>query len=131
MKCRKYSEMKELKNLIRRKNMSYRRLAGAIGISTDAINNKLNGYTAFNLYEAEKIINILDISAEDINRYFFGNHCETQQKSGRDYIFLYWGRLYLKKGRVIYWRMKRKRDTNLMEYGISEYAYREMIYYYK
>ena len=89
MKCKKYDEMTELKNLIRRKNMSYRRLASAIGISTDAINNKLNGYTSFNLNEAEKIIEILGISSEEINRYFFGKYCETQQNDTREYLFIY------------------------------------------
>ena len=78
MKKRKYGEMKALKGLIKRKNISYRKLAEEMDMSLDAINNKMNGYTAFNLYEAEKIIEILGIRENEVNKYFFCNCCETQ-----------------------------------------------------
>ena len=56
MKQRKFEEMTELKRLIRRKNYSYRIMAQRMNISLDAFNNKINGYTAINLNEAEKMI---------------------------------------------------------------------------
>ena len=71
MKQRKFQEMKAIKLLIKKRNISYRQLAEKMNISLDAVNNKLNGYTALNLCEAEKMIDILGISGKDVNRYFF------------------------------------------------------------
>jgi len=86
LKNKKFEEMKELKGLIRKKNITYRQLAQMMNISLDAVNNKLNGYTALNLSEAEKIINILGINGKDVNRYFFGKCCETQQNEVRVHV---------------------------------------------
>ena len=80
MKQRKFEEMTELKRLIKKKNYSYRLMAKKMDISLDAFNNKINGYTALNLNEAEKMIEILGINGKDVNHYFFGKSCETQQK---------------------------------------------------
>lgn len=89
MKKRKYDEMKALKGLIKRKNISYRMFAEKMEMSLDAINNKLNGYTAFNLHEAEKIIKILDIRENEVNKYFFPACCETQQSECNEkYVLL-------------------------------------------
>ena len=80
MKKKKFEEMTELKRLIKKKNYSYRVMAKEMNISLDAFNNKINGYTAINLSEAEKMIDILGINERDVNRYFFAKCCETQQK---------------------------------------------------
>ena len=56
MREKKYEEMTNLKKLIKRKNISYRKLAEDMQMSLNAINNKLNGYTVFNIYEAEKTV---------------------------------------------------------------------------
>lgn len=70
MKSKKYDEFTALKKLIKRKNYSYRKLALESGISLNAINNKLNGYTALNIDEAKKISMILKICPSDFNRFF-------------------------------------------------------------
>ncbi|MBR5467727.1 MAG: helix-turn-helix transcriptional regulator [Firmicutes bacterium] len=87
MKEKKFEEMTELKRLIKKKNYSYRVMAKEMNISLDAFNNKINGYTAINLREAEKLIEILGISGKDVNRYFFGKCCETQQKGAEMHVF--------------------------------------------
>ena len=50
-KTQKYPEMVELKRFLHKKNITYRKLSEIIGISLDAANNKLNGYTDFNRHE--------------------------------------------------------------------------------
>ena len=42
MREKKYEEMTNLKKLIKRKNISYRKLAEDMQMSLNAINNKLN-----------------------------------------------------------------------------------------
>lgn len=71
MRERKYREMINLKKLIKRRNISYRKLAEDMHMSLNAINNKLNGYTVFNIYEAEKMMIILGIGNNEIKKYFF------------------------------------------------------------
>ena len=43
----RYPEMVELKRLLHKKNISYRKLSEMTGISLDATNNKMNGYQDF------------------------------------------------------------------------------------
>lgn len=71
MKEKCYCELKELKKLLKRKNLSYRKFSERISISTDALNNKLNGYSCFNSAEISKIAKTLKIEADDIGFYFF------------------------------------------------------------
>ena len=54
MKIKKYSELTRLKKLLHKKNLSYRALARQIPMSTDALNNKLNGYSVFKSNEVEQ-----------------------------------------------------------------------------
>lgn len=63
-------ELSELKGKIREKNQSYRSIAKEIGVSTSTLNNKINGYSAFDIIEASKIASILDIPPDKIS-YFF------------------------------------------------------------
>ena len=79
MKAKRFPELKELKQLMKRKNLSYRKFSEIIGISADALNNKLNGYYSFRSDEVEKIVKVLKISDDNINIYFFPRCCETQQ----------------------------------------------------
>ena len=62
-------------------------MAQRMNISLDAFNNKINGYTAINLNEAEKMIGILGIDSKDVNFYFFGKSCETQQKGAEMHVW--------------------------------------------
>ena len=71
MRKKEYCELKELKRLLKRKSLSYRSFSKSISISTDALNNKLNGYSCFNAAEICKISKVLKISSSDIGFYFF------------------------------------------------------------
>lgn len=70
-KRRRYIELNALKGRIREKKYTYRKLAEEVGISTNMLCNKINGYYVFNADEIEKIANTLDISAQELNKYFF------------------------------------------------------------
>lgn len=63
-------ELLELKGKIREKKKSYRGIAKEIGISTSTFNNKINGYSAFDIIEASKIAFILDIPPDKISSFF-------------------------------------------------------------
>ncbi len=73
MKKQKAPELKELKKLLHRKNISYKRLSKRLNISVDAVNNKLNGYTLFNSIEILKISQFLNIEKGNIFKYFWSD----------------------------------------------------------
>ncbi len=73
MKKQKAPEIKELKKLLHRKNISYKRLSKRLNISVDAVNNKLNGYTLFNSIEILKISQFLNIEKGNIFKYFWSD----------------------------------------------------------
>jgi len=68
---KKYRELVELKGLIRERKTNYETLAKQLKMSISAISNKINGKSVFNILEAEKISEILNIDKKDITRYFF------------------------------------------------------------
>ena len=68
---KKYRELVELKGLIRERKTNYEALAKQLKMSTSAVSNKINGKSVFNILEAEKISEILNIDKNDITRYFF------------------------------------------------------------
>lgn len=113
MKAKRFPELKELKQLMKRKNLSYRRFSETIGISADSLNNKLNDYYSFRSDEVEKIVRILKISDENINIYFFPKCCETQQNKGVMEIKL--------KPKKYVWILNLKREIIVMWYLLSLY----------
>lgn len=68
---KKYRELVELKGLIRERKTNYETLAKQLKMSISAISNKINGKSVFNILEAEKISEILNIDKENISKYFF------------------------------------------------------------
>ena len=66
-----YRELLELKGLLRASKYSYKKIAQSIGIHTTTFSDKINGYSTFTLSEADKIIKLLNISVEEISKYFF------------------------------------------------------------
>ena len=70
-RIRKHSELNALKGKIRAEKTNYKEVAIKMGIEISTLNNKINGYTAFNISEAEKMVEILNIDVENINFYFF------------------------------------------------------------
>lgn len=62
--------LSKLKGRIREKGSNYRILSKEAGMSLTTFNNKINGYSTFNIVEASKIASILDIPPEDISIFF-------------------------------------------------------------
>ena len=62
--------LENLKEYMKIRGWSYRKLSGCTGISVDAINNKLNGRTYFTSYEIGLVCKALRIPKEDIAKYF-------------------------------------------------------------
>ncbi len=73
MKERKYVELSELKEFLKKKKCSYRRLSYELGISIDAVNNKLNGYTLLNINEIKRIVILFNIKPTEVDRLFITN----------------------------------------------------------
>ncbi|WP_321024973.1 helix-turn-helix domain-containing protein [Eisenbergiella porci] len=75
MKTQRYPVLCELKGLIRSKGKTYRSLSKETGISVDALNNKLNGYSPIDSDDVEILVNALEIdpSTNEIVRFFLPN----------------------------------------------------------
>lgn len=71
MKKKNYEVLNALKGKIREENEHYRSLSLKTGISVNALNNKLNGYSVFDTQEVSILIEILNIDPKDILKYFF------------------------------------------------------------
>lgn len=80
-KKRRYAELNALKGRIREKGTSYRKLAEELRISTTALSDKINGFQAFTITEAEKIANLLDIEPCNVVKFFMPSYCKTQHYS--------------------------------------------------
>lgn len=70
-KCRKYPELTALKGRIREKKTSYRKLSESIGMASNTISDKINGFYAFDAPEMAKIATCLEIAPEHLADYFF------------------------------------------------------------
>lgn len=71
MKNRNYEVLNALKGKIREENKNYRSLSRETGISVNALNNKLNGYSVFDMREVSIMVEKLNIQPNDIIKYFF------------------------------------------------------------
>lgn len=71
MKKRNYEVLNALKGKIREENKNYRSLSKETGISVNALNNKLNGYSVFDMREVSIVVEKLNIQPNDIIKYFF------------------------------------------------------------
>lgn len=71
MKKRNYEVLNALKGKIREENENYRSLSKETGISVNALNNKLNGYSVFDMREVSIMVEKLNIQPNDIIKYFF------------------------------------------------------------
>ena len=82
MKKRKYAELRELKKFLKKKKYSYKKLSDELGISIDAINNKLNGYTLLNINEMKRMVTLFNMQPVDINKFFIagGENSNSEEK---------------------------------------------------
>lgn len=71
MKKRNYEILNALKGKIREENKNYRSLSKETGISVNSLNNKLNGYSVFDMREISIIVEKLNIEPDEIIKYFF------------------------------------------------------------
>ena len=71
MKKRNYEILNALKGKIREENKNYRSLSKETGISVNALNIKLNGYSVFDMREVSIMVEKLNIQPNDIIKYFF------------------------------------------------------------
>lgn len=71
MKKRNYEVLNALKGRIREENKNYRSLSKETGISVNALNNKLNGYSVFDMREVSIMVEKLNIQPNEIIKYFF------------------------------------------------------------
>ena len=66
----KVRELTELKGKIREKKTNYRQCAKIAGMSLNTFNGRMNGKTAFDIVEASKLAEHLDIPADNIKNFF-------------------------------------------------------------
>ncbi len=69
---KKYSELNKLKGKMREKGETYRSMSKKVGIPLNTLNNKLNGYSTFDISEAVLVCSVLDIDLNEIS-YFFNS----------------------------------------------------------
>ena len=60
----------ELRAAIARKDISKGQLANALGISYQALWNKMNGFSEFKESEIQKLITVLGLTAKEVNHLF-------------------------------------------------------------
>ena len=60
----------ELRAEIARKNISNREIARALGISEQSFYNKIGGTSEFKESEIKKLVSILELTPDDVNRIF-------------------------------------------------------------
>lgn len=78
-KKKKYPERMKLKKQMQKQNVTYRMLSGVLGISLDASNNKMNGYTDWTLMEIKKIAEYLNLNPAQIHNLFFEDEQEEKE----------------------------------------------------
>jgi len=70
-KRRKYPELNFLKGRIREQKTSYRKLSLEIGMAVNTLSDKINGFYAMSIPEAEAIAVFLEIPPKELDKYFF------------------------------------------------------------
>lgn len=80
-KQRKYPELTALKGRIREKKTSYRKLAKHLGMSSNTLSDKINGFYPISAPEMEKIADALEIDPQDVAVFFLPQYCKTQQRT--------------------------------------------------
>ena len=80
-KHRKYSELNLLKGRIRERNTSYRELSEGIGIAVNTLSDKINGFYAMSIPEAEAIALFLEIPPKELDKYFFSPMLRNSSKT--------------------------------------------------
>ena len=70
-KRRIYPVLNSLKGRIREQNTSYRKLSKEIGMATNTLSDKINGFYPMSIPEAEAIALTLEILPSEMDKYFF------------------------------------------------------------
>lgn len=69
----RYPELNKLKGRMREKGETYRSMSKKTGIPLNTFNNKVNGYSTFDISEAVSVCSILDIDLSEISSFFSPN----------------------------------------------------------
>lgn len=80
-KHRKYPVLNSLKGRITEQNTSYRKLSSGIGIAVNTLSDKINGFYAMSIPEAEAIAVFLEIPPKELDRYFFPSMLRNSSNS--------------------------------------------------
>ena len=84
MKNKKYPELLAIKGKMREKKVTYRELARKIGMSTNTLNSRLNGYSVCDIEEVNDIAIELGIGPNEIVKYFFPSMLRNETNFGND-----------------------------------------------
>lgn len=85
VKKRKYPKLMDLKGLITARGENYREMAKKTNMSSTAFSNKMNGFSVFDLTEANALALELDIPEDELSKYFFPNFNAFCNKSNGDF----------------------------------------------
>ena len=75
-----YTDLRELKGLLRKKGYSYSKISKLLGIGSGAFNDKINGFSAFKAPEIEQMVSIFEIDLADMSLYFFPDLLKPKQE---------------------------------------------------
>lgn len=79
-KRRKYPVLNSLKGLITEKGSSYKKVAHAIGMAVNTLSDKINGFYAMSIPEAEAIADFFEIPPMEMPKYFFPSMLRNSTK---------------------------------------------------
>ena len=71
MKKKKFPALNELKVRLKDSNITYRELSEKTGITVGALNDKINGHSAFDPDEVMSVASAVNISPNDFTKCFF------------------------------------------------------------
>lgn len=77
---KKYKELSKLKGKIVEEGETIQSVAKKVGITRNTMASKLDGRTAFDITEMQKVAEILNIHPEEIVKYFFADWLHNANK---------------------------------------------------
>ena len=80
-KRKKYPELNSLKGRITEQRTSYRKLSAGIGMATNTLSDKINGFYSMSIPEAEAIAVFLEIPPNELDKYFFPSMLRNSTKT--------------------------------------------------
>ena len=85
MRCgkpKRYPSLYRLKAFIKRRNVSQRVMGKQLGISLDAMTNKLNGHTCFTIDELIRLAKVFDVPLGKMVKMIEDDYAESEAEQG-------------------------------------------------